>query len=556
MTSSELKICMAEPEREATRTVFIPAAGRGSRLALEGVVLPKPLITTSGLPILSHIIDLYPTDWHIVIALGHEGDIVRESIEAIYSDRLRDQRLSFCYTKSFLSKGAGLSQTLLDSKEILGNQPFIFHACDSLIRGADSTWTHWIRPKNQILVSQPEAPGHYRLLDENPEGTYAWRHDWIDPEKTSVSVYTGIAHIYDTSRFWVRLSGEAATSPEGGESIGLDPSLLVQVPLVKERWTDTGSIKGYQGLAASPSKDINILQKSDEAIWFTGTKTVKMHMDQAFIAGRVERGLALNGFVPEITSHGRNTFTYSYVEGGTLSAELRKDSQSMDSFLAYLLTFWFGESLPLFDVAGRKYSDRTRYLKFYRTKTLERTLRLTEHFPSVTHEGEINGVATPALNDQLKKIDWNLLASPLMGRVHGDLHPENVLVTKSGEYVLLDWRQDVAGSKNAFGDVYYDLGKLAHGLRVDHGVIARGEFTVSRSSSGAHEYSISEVPSKLIAYELLQEFCRTNGLDWSRVLLIESLIYLNIAILHKPDDYTRLLALMGRNLLRSVTEMK
>ena len=102
MTSSELKIRMAEPEREATRTVFIPAAGRGSRLAIEGVVLPKPLVTTAGLPILSHIIDLYPTDWNIVIALGHEGDIVRESIEAIYSDSLRFQRLSFCYTKSFL----------------------------------------------------------------------------------------------------------------------------------------------------------------------------------------------------------------------------------------------------------------------------------------------------------------------------------------------------------------------------------------------------------------------------------------------------------------------
>jgi len=73
----------------ATRTVFIPAAGMGSRLASAGLGLPKPLITTDGLPVVAHIINLYPDDWTIVIALGHESDLVRESIESIYLDTPR-----------------------------------------------------------------------------------------------------------------------------------------------------------------------------------------------------------------------------------------------------------------------------------------------------------------------------------------------------------------------------------------------------------------------------------------------------------------------------------
>jgi aminoglycoside phosphotransferase (APT) family kinase protein len=299
---------------------------------------------------------------------------------------------------------------------------------------------------------------------------------------------------------------------------------------------------------------MNILQKSDECIWFTGSSVVKMHMDQDFIAGRLARAAALESFVPEIKSHGKNTFTYSYVSGETLSRDLQKEHNSIKQFFSFLMQFWFEISTPALEPVERDL-QRTRYLDFYRAKTLNRTRSLAQRFPKVTERTYINGLDTPALADQLESVDWELLATPLIGRVHGDLHPENVLVTGAGEYILLDWRQEIAGSHDAYGDVYYDLGKLAHGLRVDHGVVARGEFRVDHISHGEVTYSITGIQAKVNAYQDLKVFCEEQEFNWSRVLLVEALIYLNIAILHEPDEYTELLAFMGRHLLHSVSEL-
>jgi hypothetical protein len=535
-----------------TRTVFIPAAGRGSRLADAGIGLPKPLLSFAGLPVVAQIIDQYPLEWTIVIALGHAGDLVRESIESVYQDSPRLERIRFGYTDSHEHHGKGLTNTILDLRSVIGEEPFVFHACDSLVGESDSCWLEWIEPRDQVLVARPESPGRYRYLQSDDEGEHRWIYDWVDSDSSSVRVYIGVSHIFDTATFWAKLLESAPASPEGGECLGLDPVSVGQVAIGPGRWMDTGSVDGCRRLGAMQFGETNILQKADESIWFTGANVVKMHMDPQFIDGRVKRAHALSPFVPVIKSFGRHTYSYSYVSGDTLSKRLQKTGSSMSAFLSFLLHFWFDADLPRSQDTHRA-QDKGRYLEFYRDKTFSRTQSLTGRYPMFAQPTKINGIATPALSAQLESVDWERLTAPLIGRVHGDLHPENVVLTYQGEFLLLDWRQEVAGSRGAFGDVYYDLGKLAHGLRVDHGVVSRGQYCVSRTGPAEVQYTIASTPGKVEAYEALRLFCEQQGFDWSRVLLIEALIYLNIAVLHEPTEYQELLAYMGRDLLNAVS---
>lgn len=537
-----------------TQTVFIPAAGRGSRIAGAGLGLPKPLLTTGGLPVLAHIIDLYPIDWRVVIALGHEGDLVRESIESIYGDSQGGERIHFCYTDSYLSDGTGLTNTILDSQRTLGGSSFVFHACDSFIRASDSSWSEWVEPTDQVVVSRPESAGRYRFLRRNAGGVQEWNHGSASSDALSPEVYIGVAHIFETNRFWSSLHQFASTSPEGGECLGLNPVLVTKVDLEPGRWVDTGSQAGLGRLSSIQFGEANILQKANECIWFTGTDVVKMHVDPDFIKGRVARAEALAPFVPAIKSHGRNTYTYGYASGVTLSKAIQGANSPFSDFLSFLLHFWFDTPFPASDELERE-GARARYLNFYESKTISRTNRLVNRYPHLAESTCINGRYAPSLADQLEGVDWEALAYPLIGRVHGDLHPENVIVADAGGFLLLDWRQEIADSVQAFGDVFYDLGKLAHGLQVDHGVVSRGEYLVKHAGPSNVYYSITRSQSKIEAYEALRDFCGKQGFDWSRVLLVEALIYLNIAILHEPTEYTELLAYMGRDLLNSVSEL-
>ena len=38
---------------------------------------------------------------------------------------------------------------------------------------------------------------------------------------------------------------------------------------------------------------------------------------------------------------------------------------------------------------------------------------------------------------------------------HGDLQPENVIVTKNNKFKLIDWRTDFSGV--SYGDIYYEF---------------------------------------------------------------------------------------------------
>jgi glucose-1-phosphate cytidylyltransferase len=59
--------------------VVILAGGLGSRLAEETVRIPKPMVEVGGLPVISHVMEIYSRWGHndFIIACGYKGDVIK-----------------------------------------------------------------------------------------------------------------------------------------------------------------------------------------------------------------------------------------------------------------------------------------------------------------------------------------------------------------------------------------------------------------------------------------------------------------------------------------------
>ena len=67
--------------------VVILAGGRGTRIAEETVIRPKPMVEIGGKPILWHLLKYYGAWGHreFVIALGYKGEEIKRYICLLYT---------------------------------------------------------------------------------------------------------------------------------------------------------------------------------------------------------------------------------------------------------------------------------------------------------------------------------------------------------------------------------------------------------------------------------------------------------------------------------------
>lgn len=544
----DLKINMVAPTQKAerdplTKTVFIPCAGMGNRIANGRSNFPKPLKDLGGLPAIARVIAQYPEDWRIVIALGFDANFVRDAVGALVFGTPREERVEFVSTNSWSDGSQGLSHTLLAAREVLGERNFVFHAVDSILDDEIFSVPQSLLPKNQIFVSRCSTPGTYRFVSpSHADGILSWQVSDFQAFQDRLA-YIGIAHVYEPEGFWGPLIAGADEHPEAGETLGIDLETVNLVGVPDGAWFDIGTKTGLSVAEQSFLSSRNILTKKDEAIWFADSRVIKIHRDRDFIDGRVSRAEKLSPFVPEIVYSNAHTYSYEEVPGKELSKVLEEPDVEISSFFHFLWDFWTGDQGGKVEASQQSLDS---YLSFYREKTLLRVKDLLRKFPDLEKECRINGIQAQSLSSLCDSIPWENLAAITPARVHGDLHPENILVVDEGGFVLLDWRQDMAGSRDALGDIYYDLGKMAHGLRVDHGVVKLGGYKVSESSLGDVEVSIDWPAGKQKIFSFFESKVRSWGLSWNHVMLMEAVIYLNIAPLHEPDEYAKFLAYFGR----------
>ena len=516
--------------------VCIPTAGTGSRLGDLTKFINKSLVSIANRPMLSHLIEQFPTDTEFVIALGHKGHLIREFLELAYPQR----RFFFAEVAPFEGLGSGLGLSLLSCNQYL-QQPFIFISCDTLVKESipapEENWMAYAEVRNlepyRTLALEGSSVSDICEKGEGSAGTH--------------KPYIGLAGIHDYQQFWGAMMQGGSTAIQAGEAHGLR-ALLPNINAHGFTWYDTGNSETLalaREIYREPDAP-NILEKANEAIWFVGHKVIKFSDDQKFIANRVKRVQELQDFVPDVTGAQSHMYRYPKVDGNVLSEVVTLPL--FERLLAHSKLFWKKKQLSV-DAAK---DFRGTCMRFYRDKTLERVELFYKNFSQHDGTESINGIAMPKLATLLNNIDWDWLADGLPGRFHGDFHFENILWNDGEQrFTFLDWRQDFSGDLST-GDIYYDFAKLLHGLIISHELIAGDFYTVDWQTDEINY----DFHRKQILVECERRFggwLEIEGYDKKKVWALTALIYLNIAALHH-HPYSLLLFALGKAMLKNELE--
>ena len=512
--------------------VLIPTAGLGSRLKGLSKNINKALISIAHKPAISYIIEKFPSEIEFVIPLGYKADTVRDFLTLAYPDR----SFTFVNIDKFEGEGSGLGYTILQCKEYL-QTPFVFISNDTI-----------------VLENIPEPKHNYMGYAETDDNT---QYRGIRIEKRDVSeicakgaegdvkAYIGLAGIYDYQEFWKAMEeGKNQGSIEIGESYGLRFLIDKGIEPIKFTWFDTGNLKALQATREYFKDNIeaNILEKEEEAIWFVNDKVIKFSVDEKFIENRVKRAKDIENFIPKIVNSTKNMYVYEKVDG-----EIFSKNPLVSTFKYYL--DWMENFWDIKDIDNKKQKEfKNICMEFYKDKTYKRVKQYFTTFEQIDAEEIINGEKIPKIFELLDKVEWDYIANGIAVRFHGDLHFENILINHTGKspFTLLDWRQDFGGVME-YGDIYYDFGKLNHGLIISHELVDKNLFEVNRKLNTIHFDFLRK--QNLVECEIyFKEWIEKQGYDYKKVRFMTALIYLNIAALHHYP-YSMLLFYLGKKML-------
>ena len=513
-------------------TVCIPTAGTGSRLGTATKYLNKSLVQINNKPIISHIIENFDERASFVIAVGHKGKDVKDYLD--FAHPTLD--IKTVDIDPFEGPGSSLGKTLSLTKSYL-QEPFIFCSCDTITNkfsfNLDSNWLGWDLVKDN---------SSYRTLTINEQNNIETIHEKLESE--SQKAYIGLAGIKDYKIFWENFNNTNEKTRSKGEVSGFNLENM-NFEGVKFEWFDTGN--PYQ-LSKARNKfktnEVSVLPKENEKIWFTNTKVIKFSTDKDFITKRVSREKLLKGYVPEVTNFSENMYVYEYIKGDVLSKKITKNI--FEELQNVLNEFWNIEDLDDKEIIQFK----SVCSEFYKDKTYERVNLYLDRYPEDINEHILNSTPCLPIYELLDSTNWKELINGLPSRFHGDLHFENIIYNdKNNKFTFLDWRQDFGGISE-YGDIYYDLAKLLHGIIVPHPSIVDGKYSITESENKKEINIFREDNIKNIEGEF-KDWISSKGFDLYKVELLCSLIFLNIAPLHH-HPYSKFLFSLGHWGLQSI----
>jgi len=513
--------------------VCIPCAGIGSRLNDLTKYLNKSLVTLSNKPIISHIIEKFSSDTEFVIALGYKGDLVKDFLELAYPEKV----FIFVDVNPYDGQGSGLGLSLIKCKDFL-QEPFVFISCDTLV---EETIPEPV--KNWMGYSYCDNYDEYRTIDIKDSLVISINDKLFN--NINNPAYIGLAGIANYKEFWDSMVDEKSISIEVGESHGLKSLLDKNFKIYAENftWHDVGNMSSlnvarnyYHG-----KEKLNILEKSNESIWFVSNKVIKFSADNNFIFNRAYRAQKLIDYVPDLIKVKKNMFSYYKINGDVVSENI--NLPLFKNLLEFSIKFWKQANMSNDD---KKDFDKL-CLSFYYSKTLERIQLFYENNSISDNYQSINGIKMPTLLSLLNTLNWNWISDSIPCRFHGDFHFENILWDcDNKEFVFLDWRQDFAGNLE-YGDQYYDLAKLLHGMIINHGIISENLYHINWNQSEI-SFNFHRLQNLIKCEEYFYEWLDVQGFDKKKVITITALIFLNISPLHHYP-YSLLLYALGKEML-------
>ena len=505
--------CLVVPH--SNYKVLITTSGIGSRVGNLTEYTNKSLIRIGDKAAISHIIEKYPEDIIMVITLGHFGDHVKQFLNLVYPNR----KFEYIEVDPFVGEGSSLAYSMYQAKAHL-QQPFIFHASDSLvfdemIPNPDFDWVG--------CYSQSDAT-NYATIDVaaskvsrfHPKGMVDFDY-----------IHIGVVGIYNYELFWKSLSRCLEESPSTSLNDVSALELMLKESSLKyrkfEHWFDIGNSNALTETRLSFENQNNVLEKVNESVTFTNNKVVKFFFDSANCRQRVEREKDLKGFVPQIQGHSNNFFAYSFVQGHTLSKS--RDSSDIVRLLEYSAnSFWVDRSNVLKEEIERIAEE------FYVVKTNQ---RISQHLKSrgfLDSSSKINGTFVPKLDTFINDAYSIVQSDVRLTRFHGDFILDNII--KNDEtFTFIDWRQNFGLSLNS-GDMYYDLAKLNHSFIVNHSIIHKKLFEITRQGEEI-ELRILRIDTLVEMQFLLRNWMANRDLNVHKVSLLTALIWINMSPLHQ-----------------------
>ena len=520
--------------------VCILTAGIGTRVGHYSNFINKGILPVNNKAVISYIIEKFPIETEMVIAVGHKKETVADYLALAYPDRI----FTFVEIDKFMGPGSGPGYSLLACKEYL-QSPFIFCTSDTIVlEDIPAPTENWMGI----------APVH----ETEPYCTVKMKNNLVVQLDTKIKTdnkfaFIGLAGIHDFKEFFSTLEQtKELTESELQMTDGFKGLLEKRLVPIGFTWFDTGTQANYLDTNThfSGGKEKFDFSKTDEFLYFVNGRVIKFFADKSITEKRYHRATnGLKGLSPSIEGHRGNFYSYLMQPGQTIYSAL--NGKVVVDFLAWAkANLWKETKLTEGEIEAFEEACRD----FYFEKTQK---RLKLFYDKINLEKDplyINGIATASAEDLISRIDWSHITKGTASNFHGDLQFDNVLVTTdpgSGEnkFLLLDWRQDFSNSKD-HGDLYYDLAKLYGGMILSYPLIKDNMFSASISGDQAN-YHFFVKNDLLEARDHYEQFLIENDFDLKKIKILTALIFLNMSPLHNgPFDI--LLHSLGRSMLQKV----
>lgn len=485
-------------------TVIIPTAGLGSRMGNYTKNLNKALLPYKDKSVLGHIIENFPKDTKFIIPLGYLSEQIKDFCQVAYSDR----DITFVDIDDYTSEASGTAYTLKQCRTLI-NTPFWYVPCDTYF---DQPVVQLVRDRDCYFVKTvPEQDTHlYTMFDKNNSFHI---HDIKFKETTPITwqAFTGLMYIADYKDFFTRLEDLASNEFIFLIKRGSDTALL-------STWLDFGSPTIYQTeLSKSQKFDFT---KKDEVTYICNNRVVKWWLDSSVAKKKYEKVLANTNVFPSNCTYSGNYMAYDFFPGKTLYEF--NNPVAFGELLNWLESnVWQDCDADIHDAS----------IEFYKTKSLARINKFLEKYPNLKPVTNIDGVEVKDYSYYLDRIDWEYFATVTRpGFLHGDLQFDNIVISDSGEFKIIDWRHEFAGLVE-YGDIYYDLAKMAGGLIINYANIKNHNFNIEIDNSVV-TLSIPNVDHITVYQDKLKKYILANNLDYNKVRQLVPIIFWNMSPLH------------------------
>ena len=497
-------------------TVLILAAGYGRRMGPFSRMVNKGLIPYDNKPLISHIMAKFDAETKFVIACGHMGQQVKDYVSAVHTDK----QVMYVDIPDYAEGSTGPATTIQLCAEHI-NSAFIWLSCDTLFdfdykNKLDHNWIG-VHPVNNDIAQD------YCWVKRDGETITEIKNK--EPSNQAVDAFIGLMYCKDM-QYVENL--RAAGAKEAHQ--GLLSNLELRAHTVRE-WKDFGTYDKWVELSAG-LKEVSF-PKPNELFYHDNGKIIKFTTDQTLAEKKVDRAGLNPAVMPTGIKRSGQFLVYNFVEGDIIYSQLTPEL--LDKLLE-----WANK-----DLWKRKWFPNTEDIcrNFYFNKTMDRLTQFRVKYSDWSEPSTVNGVAVKSIDEYLKMIDWDDLCSNTQWAfIHGDFQFENVIYNSvSDKFTCIDWRTDFGG--DSYGDLYYDLAKMAGGMILDYQAVKANklEYTESNDNVTLNDCAIPNGPAYV---SQLAEFCTASGLDWTKVQLLWCIIYLNMSPLHDApfDKYLFALA--------------